>query len=102
MQSQSAEFWVMTTLEAHVEPENWAILGQAYRDTVARGRPAQMLQSYLIQNVSDLTQWRIVSLWSSREALDTYRRSVETPGGVEIFRAAGAEPALSIFNVVAA
>lgn len=61
-----------------------------------------MLQSYLIQNVSDPTQWRIVSLWSSREALDAYRRSVETPGGLEIFRAAGAEPALSIFNVVAA
>jgi len=34
-----------------------------------------------------------------REALDEYRRSVETPGGVLRFRAAGAEPTLSIFDV---
>lgn len=102
MHSQSADLWVMTTLEAHVTPENWTILGQAYRDAIERGRPDQMLQSYLIQHVSDPTRWRIVSLWSSREALDAYRRSVENPAGLEIFRAAGVEPVLSIFNVVAA
>lgn len=102
MQPQPTEFWVMTTLEARVARENWTILGQAYRDAVTRGRPAQMLQSYLIQSVSDPPLWRIVALWASREALDEYRRNVETPGGLEIFRAAGVEPTLSIFNVVAA
>ncbi len=102
MESQSAELWVMTMSEAHVAPENWNILGQVYRDAIERGRPAQMLQSYLIQRVSDPTLWSIVALWSSREALDDYDRSVEIPAGLEIFRAAGAESALSIFNVVAA
>ncbi len=102
MQSQPAELWVMTTLEAHVTPENWTILEQAYRDAIERGRPAQMLQSYLIQHVSDPTLWNIVALWSSREALDAYRRSVEIPEGLEVFRAAGVEPTLSIFSVVAA
>lgn len=102
MQSQAAECWVMTTLEAHVARENWTILERAYRDVVVRGRPAGMLGSYLIQHVTDPTLWRIVSLWSSRESLDAYRRSVESPARLEIFRAAGAEPALSIFNVVVA
>jgi quinol monooxygenase YgiN len=68
----------MTTLEAHVAPENWSILEQAYRDATMRGRPAEMLQTYLIQSVSDPTLWRIVALWPSREALDAYRQSVRT------------------------
>ena len=68
----------MTTLEAHVAPENWSILEQAYRDATMRGRPAEMLQTYLIQSVSDPTLWRIVVLWPSREALDAYRQSVRT------------------------
>ena len=101
MQPQPTGFWVMTTLEAHVAPENWSILEQAYRDATKRRRPAEMLQTYLIQSVSDPTLWRIVALWPSREALDAYRQSVENPGGLEMFRAAGAEPALIIFNVVA-
>lgn len=102
MQPQSTECCVMTMLEARVARENWGILEQAYRDATARGRPSQLLQSSLTQNVSDPTLWRIVSLWPSREALDAYRRSVENPAGLEIFRAAGVEPALLIFNVVGA
>ena len=37
----------------------------------------------------------------SREALAEYRRSVEVPGGILIFRSVGAEPTLSIFEVAA-
>jgi hypothetical protein len=96
---RSEERWVMTILEARVAPENWNILKQSYQDQVARGIPAQMLQTYLVQDAVDRDRWQIVSFWASREALDYYRRSVELPAGLVIFRAAGAEPIFSIFDV---
>ena len=36
----------------------------------------------------------------SRAALEEYRKSVATPGGVMMFRSVGVEPALSIWEVV--
>lgn len=69
-------------------------------EAVARGLPAQMVQIFLVQDTADPTLWRGISVWRSRAALDEYRRSVDTPGGVLLFRMAGAEPTLSIFAVV--
>jgi hypothetical protein len=43
--------------------------------------------------------WKILSVWKSREALDEMRNSGETPTGVLMFRSAGADPQLSIFDV---
>src|SRR5262249_61269337 len=40
------------------------------------------------------------SPWRYREALEEYRRSVETPRGVLLFRVVGAEPLLMMFEVV--
>ena len=90
---------VMTVLEAHVAPERWEALQQAYASGGGK-LPPQMLQTFLVQSAEDRTLWRGISVWRSREALDEYRRSVATPGGVLIFRSAGAEPTLSIFEVV--
>ncbi len=89
---------VMTILEAHVAPENWATLEQASQQGGSR-LPAQMAQVFLVQSAQDATLWRLISLWRGRAALEDYQRSVETPGGVLLFRAADAEPALSIFEV---
>ena len=91
---------VMTVLEAHVAPDQWATLSQIYQAAGAQ-LPPQMLQTLLIQGTTDPTLWRVITIWRSRAALDEYRQSVETPGGVRMFRAAGAEPSLSIFTVVA-
>lgn len=92
---------VMTVLEAHLEPEKWATLEAAYKSGTSRV-PPQMSQTFLVQSTADPTLWRGISVWKSREALEEYRRSVETPGGVLMFRAAGAEPALTLFDVAAA
>ncbi len=89
---------VITILEAHVTPEKWATLEQAYKaGTVSL--PPVIVQTFLAQNSADPTAWRIITHWRSREALDEYRQSAKTPGGVLMFRAAGAEPTLSIFDV---
>ena len=89
---------VMTILEGHVAQENWADLERAF-EAGADPLPSPLVQSYLVQSSTDPTVWRVTTLWRSREALEEYRASVETPGGVLIFRSVGAEPTLSIFDV---
>ncbi len=90
---------IMTVLEAHVPTEKWAALEAAFRS--GNGHlPPQMVQSYLVQSTGDPTLWRGISVWRSREALEEYRRSVETPGGILMFQSVGVEPQLSLFEVV--
>jgi hypothetical protein len=55
-----------------------------------------------VQDTGDPTRWRGISIWRSRSALEEYRRSVPTPKGILMFREVGAEPVLSIFDVVVA
>ncbi|CCF85693.1 antibiotic biosynthesis monooxygenase [Nitrolancea hollandica] len=92
---------VMMILEARVAPEYWDVLEQGYRDRAAQGFPAELIDIFLIQAVTEPAVWRIVSVWSSQDALDAYRRSVYPLSGPAIFRAAGADPAVSIFRIIA-
>ena len=92
---------VITILEAHIEPDMVSALLVAYQNGLSH-LPPQMIRTYLINSTTDKSIWRILSLWKSREALDEMRRSRETPEGILMFRAAGAEnPHLSIFDVAA-
>ena len=92
---------VMTILEAHVDPDKAAMLEQAYADGTAspERRGQGPVESFLIHSTSDPTLWRILSVWISREALDEMRRTTAVPAGVLMFRAAGAEPTLSVFQI---
>ena len=89
---------VMTILEAHVANEKWGALERAYR-AGTESIPPPIAQTFLVQSSGDQTIWRIITLWHSREALQEYRQSVDTPGGVLMFREAGAEPTLTVFDV---
>lgn len=89
---------VVTMLEAEVDPAREADLVKAYRDTVGDDLPARLIETLLLHEAGS-TIWRIVTVWRSRAELDEYRASGVTPAGVVIFRAAGAEPALKIFEV---
>ncbi len=91
---------VMTVLEGHVAAEKWDALRQTYTQGSNR-LPSQMVQTLLVQSAADPTVWQVIGIWRSRKALDEYRRSVETPGGVLMFRSVGAEPTLTILEVVA-
>jgi quinol monooxygenase YgiN len=90
---------VMTMLEAKVKRENWAVLEAKYREVVAKLDP-RIARTYLIQSVADPTLWRMMGVWAGREAVEQMRAS-EVPPGILIFRAAGAEPVLALFDVVA-
>lgn len=89
---------VMTVLEAHVAEGRWADLEGAVASRAGQ-RPAQLEISYLVQSADDPTLWRLVGLWRSREELEQYRQSVEAVGGVQMFRSAGAEPTMNVYEV---
>ena len=86
---------VMTVLEARVAPDRWDQLRRAFEEGRAR-LPTQMVHAYLVQSAAEPTLWRGISVWHSRESLTAYQQSVETPGGVLMFRMAGAEPTLAL------
>jgi hypothetical protein len=90
---------VITVLEANVDPDKAGLLQDAYKDAVGQ-LPHQMIRTYLLRG-SDPSLWQIVSVWKSREALEEMRRGGGTPAGVLMFRKAGAEPRLTIFDVAA-
>ncbi|MCZ7547451.1 MAG: antibiotic biosynthesis monooxygenase [Anaerolineae bacterium] len=90
---------ILTQLEGRVAPEQWDALKQAFSEGTQQ-LPSAIYQTYLIQDEDDSEVWRILTIWHSREALQAYRASVETPGGILMFQAAGAEPTLSIYNVI--
>lgn len=91
---------VMTVLEAHVAPEKSSVLKQAYVGATEK-LDTGIVQTFLVQGMADPAIWRIMTLWQSKEALDEMRRSGNTPAGVLMFRAAGAEPTLAVFNIAA-
>jgi hypothetical protein len=91
---------VVTVLQAQVASDQWKTLEQAYGEGVAQ-LDRGITQTFLLHGFADPSIWQIVTVWQSREALDEMRRSGETPRGVLFFRAAGAEPVLSVFGVAA-
>ena len=91
---------VITILEAHVVPEKAARLEEVYKRSIER-LDVGIVQTFLLRSSKDSNVWQIVTEWQSREALDEMRRTGETPRGVVMFRAADAEPTLSVFDVVA-
>ena len=71
---------------------------QAAFRSAATQVPPGLVRSHLVTAVADPTRWRIETLWASREVLAAMRQT-GTPAGVFMFRAAGAEPSLSVYDV---
>lgn len=88
---------MLTVLEATVAPERAADLQAAFRNAATQVPPG-LLRSHLVTATADPTRWRIETFWTSREALMAMRQA-GTPAGVLMFRAAGAEPTLSVYDV---
>jgi hypothetical protein len=84
-------------LEARVAEDNAGPLVAAF-SAAGHSLPSVIIESSLLHDRSSDT-WRLVTVWASQEALDSYRESVETPEGVRMFRATGAEPSLTVFDV---
>ena len=90
---------ILTILEAKLEPGRDSTLEAAYADLTSGARPPGLVRSELLRDVQDPLRWRIQTWWQDRQALEAMRAH-GTPGGILTFRAAGAEPTVSIFEVV--
>ena len=90
---------VLTVLEAQVLAGHEAVLRAEYEAAAAGPLPAGLVRSELLCDARDAGRWRIQTWWASRAALEAMRGS-GTPAGVLMFRAAGAEPALGVFDVM--
>lgn len=89
---------VITSLDAQVAPDQWQALEQTFRDAI-RELDRGIVETFLLHSAKEPNAWRILTVWESRSALEEMRNSGATPRGVLIFRAAGAEPALSVMDV---
>lgn len=88
----------MTVLEGHVAADQWVALTDGFAQ-IQTQRPADLLVSYLVQSTADPTLWRTVGVWSSQQAFDAFRASVQSPPPLVLFRSLGANPTLALFEV---
>lgn len=91
---------VLTILEARVSPNQAAKLEAIYKQATEH-LDAGILQTFLLRNSRTPETWQIATLWHNREALEAMRQTSQTPRGVLMLREVGAEPTLSVFEVVA-
>ncbi len=89
---------VMTILEANIPADKWAILESVYQKEM-ENLDTEIVQTFLTKSHNDKTLFRIITVWESREALDAMRQQ-GTPRGVMMFREAGVDPHLTVFDVV--
>jgi len=90
---------VLTVLEARVQPRRVPDLLRAFEEAKISAVPPFILRSFLLRSDQDPDVWRIMTVFRSREELDAMRASGQTPRAVAMFRAAGAEPTFSLFNI---
>lgn len=89
---------VMTVLEGHVAAEQWAALTDGFASIQAQRSP-NLEANYLVQSKSDPTLWRTIGVWSSQQAFDEFRASVQAPPPLVLFRSLGVEPTLTLFEI---
>ncbi|MCW4352111.1 antibiotic biosynthesis monooxygenase [Hoyosella sp. YIM 151337] len=92
---------VVTILEGTVPIDKFDEFAANYRAVTAGTLPPQMIETFLAHSAHDPSVWRIITIWHSREALEEYRKSVDTPGGILLFRSVGVEPNLLALDVAA-
>jgi len=89
---------IVTIFEAHITPEKWEHLLEAYRKRI-RHAPLEMKETFLIQDLSDKVLWRIISVWRSDQEYNSVKGEQE-PHCEEVFRAVGIEPTRRAFQVM--
>jgi hypothetical protein len=90
---------ILTDVSAVVAPERAAGLLAAYRELVAGPLPDGLVRTELLSGQDG--RWRIQTLWRDRAALDAMRAGQEPPAAPRLFREAGADPELAVFEVAA-
>jgi heme-degrading monooxygenase HmoA len=88
---------VVTIVSARIAPNRVSEVTGPFSEAVRTGMPERR-QTSLLRGDGD--RWQIVTVWRSREDLDSYLASVEEPFARQLFRRAGGTPEVEIFEVV--
>ena len=88
---------VVTTFEGHVAEARRDDLLHAFKGALATPEPG-LVRTFLLQQRSDPTVWRVVTLWRDAAALDSVL-AAGPPRGPAILRAAGSEHPMLIVEV---
>jgi quinol monooxygenase YgiN len=88
---------LLAIYELNPSAEQRDALRKAYASVLRQGTPPEVLHSFLISGEPDATTWRLVVVWSSREAFESYYQAGVPHPGLAILRAAGCEARLSVF-----
>ncbi len=88
---------VLSITSAAITPDAAPAVIEAFREATSR-LPGAVLHTTLVQG--EANDWRIVTLWRSRELLQQYRQRVGTSAAVKIFQDAGAEPTVAVLDVI--
>ena len=96
--TEPAQQAVLTEVSAVVPAAAQEDLVAGFRELLARPLPDGLLRTELLHDGTDT--WRVQSLWHDRAALDAMRAGPEPPAAPVLFRSVGAEPRLTILDVV--
>ena len=88
---------VVTMVEGVVPAEGVPALLETFPAAEPGDLPPFILSTTLARE-ADSDRWRVVTIWRSREDLDEYLASVDTPGALAAFRAAGVEAEVSLWE----
>ncbi len=91
---------IISIIETKVSQNKWELLKQKYEEVDKKTLPVSLLHSYLVQDINEPEVWRIVTIWESIEAMNEYRKSVETPAWILVFQTVGGEPNLVVNEVM--
>jgi hypothetical protein len=91
---------VVTMVSARIADDRAGSLVAAFSRAVRAGLPEQRRQTSLLRGRDG--EWRIVTVWSSREDLDAYLSTVDEPFALRLLREAGGTGSVDVFEVAAA
>ena len=89
---------VVTIVEGQVKEAQWQKLVESY-ENLLMDKPEGILQSFIIQERSEPTLWRLITFWESMEKLKAMQESYPTPPGIKIFKDRGVNPEVAVFHV---
>lgn len=89
---------VITILEGKVSIDKISLLKANYRK-ILKNKPRSIIKTYLILDTKNQNICKLITVWKSKKELDEMRKQ-GTPAGVLLFREVGAEPSLSIYEVI--
>lgn len=90
---------VITILEGEVLEANWDVLRQSFAERTEADKGIRPEQAFLIQDARNKTNWKLIAIWKDMATLMQMKATGEIPTGVLIFREAGTDPSLSIFQI---